>query len=40
MNKKIVLFVLVLCLLMSFGCAKTNDVSKEQINDKNETTEE
>lgn len=40
MNKKIVLFVLVLCLLMSFGCAKTNDVSKEQINDKTESTEE
>lgn len=40
MNKKIVLFVLVLCLLMSFGCTKTSDVSKEQINDKIETTEE
>lgn len=40
MNKKIVLFLLVLCLLMSFGCTKTNDVSKEQINDKTESTEE
>lgn len=40
MKKKIVLFLLVLCILMSFGCTKTNDVSKEQINDKNETTEE
>ena len=25
---------------MSFGCTKTNDVSKEQINDKTESTEE
>ena len=40
MNKKIVLFLLVFCLLLSFGCTKTNDVSKEQINDKNETNEE
>lgn len=40
MNKKIVLFLLLLCLLMSFGCTKTNDVSKEQINDKTESTEE
>ena len=37
MNKKIVLFLLVLCILMSFGCTKTNDVSKESINDKTET---
>lgn len=40
MNKKIGLFLLVLCLLMSFGCTKTNDVSKEQINDKTESTVE
>ena len=40
MNKKIVLFLLVLCILMSFGCTNKNDVSKEQINEKNETTEE
>ena len=39
MNKKIVLFVLVLCLLMSFGCAKTNDVSKDDIDNKIETSE-
>lgn len=37
MKKKVVLFLLVLCILMSFGCTKTNDVSKEQINDKTET---
>lgn len=40
MNKKIVLFALVLCLLMSFGCTKTNDVSKDDTQTKNETTEE
>lgn len=40
MNKKIVLCALVLCLLMSFGCTKTNDVSKEQIIDKAETNED
>ena len=40
MNKKIGLFLLVFCLLMSFGCTKTNDVSKEQINDKTESTVE
>ena len=34
------LFILVLCLLMSFGCTKTNDVSKDDIETKNETTEE
>ena len=37
MNKKIVLFLLVLCILMSFGCTSKNDVSKESINDKTET---
>ena len=40
MNNKIVLFALVLCLLMSFGCTKTNDVSKDDTQTKNETTEE
>ena len=40
MNKKIVLFVLVLCILMSFGCTKTNDVSKNDIETKNQATEE
>lgn len=40
MNKKIVLFLLVLCLLMSFGCTKTNDVSKDDTRTTNETTEE
>ena len=39
MIKKMYLFVLVLCLLMSFGCANTNDVSKDDIENKNETTE-
>lgn len=34
------LFILVLCLLMSFGCTKTNDVSKDDIETKNEMTEE
>lgn len=40
MRKKVYLFVLVLCILMSFGCANTNDVSKDDIETKNETTEE
>ncbi len=40
MNKKIVLFVLVLCLLFSFGCTKTKKESKDDIETKNETTEE
>lgn len=37
MKKKIYLFVLVLCLLLSLGCTNTNEVKKEQINDKAET---
>lgn len=40
MNKKIVLFVLVLCLLMNFGCTNTNEESKDDIETKTETTEE
>ena len=40
MKKKVVLFLLVLCILMSFGCTKPNDVSKDDIETKNETTEE
>lgn len=39
MKKKVVLCTLALCLLMSFGCANTNDVSKDDIENKNETTE-
>ena len=37
MRKKIYLFLLVLCILMSFGCTNTNDVSKDDIETKNET---
>ena len=40
MKKKIVLFLLVLCLLMSFGCTNTKKKSKDDIETKNETTEE
>ncbi|WP_019215055.1 hypothetical protein [Fenollaria massiliensis] len=40
MKKKIVLFLLVLCLLMSFGCTKTKKENKNDIETKNETTEE
>lgn len=40
MNKKIVLFLLVLCLLMSFGCTKTKKENKNDIETKNETIEE
>lgn len=38
--KKKVLCALVICLLFNFGCAKTNDGSKENMNDKTETTAE
>lgn len=37
MKKKIYLFVLVLCLLMSFGCTKTNEGSKNDTKTKTET---
>lgn len=37
MNKKIVLFVLVLCLVMNFGCTKTNEGSKNDTKTKTET---
>lgn len=37
MNKKIVLFLLVLCLLMNFGCTNTNEESKDDTKTKNET---
>ena len=40
MKKKIVLFLLALCLLMSFGCTNTKKESKDDIETKNETTEE
>ena len=40
MNKKIALFLLVLCLLMSFGCTNTKKESKNDIETKNEMTEE
>ena len=40
MNKKIALFLLVLCLLMSFGCTNTKKESKDDIENKAETTEE
>ena len=40
MNKKIALFLLVLCLLMSFGCTNTKKESKDDIETKNEMTEE
>lgn len=40
MKKKIVLFLLVLCILMSFGCTNTKKESKDDIETKNETTEE
>lgn len=38
--KKKVLCALVICLLMSFGCANTKKESKDDIEAKNETTEE
>ena len=37
MNKKMVLFVLVLCLVMNFGCTNTNEESKNDTKTKNET---
>lgn len=37
MKKKIYLFVLVLCLLMNFGCTKTNEGSKNDTKTKTET---
>jgi len=37
MNKKIVLFVLVLCLLFSFGCTNTKKESKNDTETKDET---
>lgn len=37
MNKKIVLFLLVLCLLFSLGCTKTNEGSKNDTKTKTET---
>lgn len=40
MNKEIVLFLLVLCLLMSFGCTSKKKESKDDIETKNEKTEE
>lgn len=40
MKKKLVLCALVLCILLSFGCAKTNEVKKDDIENKAETTEE
>lgn len=40
MKKKIVSFLLALCLLMSFGCTNTKKESKDDIETKNETTEE
>ena len=40
MKKKIVLFLLVLCLLMSFGCTNTKKKSKDDIETKNQATEE
>lgn len=40
MKKKIILCALVLCILMSFGCAQTNEGSKNDTQTKNETTEE
>lgn len=40
MRKKIYLFIIVFCLLLSFGCTKTNDVSKDDTRTANETTEE
>ena len=40
MNKKIALFLLVLCLLMSFACTNTKKESKNDIETKNEMTEE
>lgn len=40
MKKKIVLCALVLCLVMSFGCANTNEGSKDDTQTTNETTED
>ena len=40
MSKKIYLFALVLCLVMSFGCAKTNEGSKDDTQTTKETTED
>lgn len=40
MRKKIYLFVLVFCLLLSFGCTNTNEVKKDDTQTKPETTEE
>ena len=37
MKKKIYLFLLVLCILMSFGCTNTNEESKNDTQTKNET---
>ena len=34
MKKKLVLFYLVLCILMSFGCANTNEIKKDDIDNK------
>ncbi|WP_294795441.1 hypothetical protein [uncultured Fenollaria sp.] len=40
MRKKIYLFALVLCLVMSFGCTNTKKDSENDTQTKNETTEE
>ena len=40
MKKKIYLFALVFCLLLSFGCTKTNEESENDNQTTNETTEE
>ena len=37
MRKKVYLFILVLCLIMSFGCTNTNEESKNDTQTKNET---
>lgn len=40
MRKKIYLFVLILCFIFSFACANTKKESKDDIDNKIETTEE